>query len=54
MAVICTSCNREIASGEVVTRFPCPNCGSVEILRCRKCRRLSRPYRCASCGFVGP
>ncbi|MFQ6130292.1 MAG: zinc finger domain-containing protein [Candidatus Hadarchaeaceae archaeon] len=22
--------------------------------RCSKCRRLSNPYRCPSCGFTGP
>ncbi|MEM2289561.1 MAG: zinc finger domain-containing protein [Candidatus Hadarchaeales archaeon] len=50
----CTSCNRRIAAGEVATRFFCPACGGVEIVRCPGCRRTSRPYRCAGCGFEGP
>ncbi|MEM2890085.1 MAG: zinc finger domain-containing protein [Candidatus Hadarchaeum sp.] len=54
MANVCTSCNRDIAQGEIVVRFPCPSCGEVEILRCAKCRRLSNSYRCSKCGFTGP
>ncbi|MQY68751.1 MAG: DUF1610 domain-containing protein [Hadesarchaea archaeon] len=54
MAAVCTSCNREVAQSERATSFPCPSCGSVEIWRCSKCRRLRNPYRCPSCGFTGP
>ncbi|MEM2874409.1 MAG: zinc finger domain-containing protein [Candidatus Hadarchaeales archaeon] len=52
--VTCTSCNRDIPSGEVATKMPCPSCGEQEIVRCRKCKRLSRKYACPKCGFVGP
>ncbi len=51
---VCTSCNREIAPGEVAARFKCPSCGEFEIWRCPKCKRLSNPYRCPKCGFTGP
>ncbi|MEM2907956.1 MAG: zinc finger domain-containing protein [Candidatus Hadarchaeales archaeon] len=54
MMATCTSCNREIAPGDRAVKFPCPSCGNFEIWRCAKCRRLSNPYRCPSCGFVGP
>ncbi|MEW6222101.1 MAG: zinc finger domain-containing protein [Candidatus Hadarchaeota archaeon] len=50
----CTSCNKEVAPGEVAARFQCPGCGSNEIWRCAKCRRLSNTYKCPSCGFTGP
>jgi hypothetical protein len=51
---VCTSCNHELAPGEVAARFPCPECGAYEIWRCVKCRRLSNTYRCPNCGFMGP
>jgi hypothetical protein len=54
MTGVCTSCNREIAQGERAVHFLCPSCGKTEIWRCAKCRKLSNPYRCPSCGSVGP
>ena len=51
---VCTSCNREIPSGEVASRFFCPKCGEFEIWRCTTCRKISNPYRCPKCGFEGP
>lgn len=50
----CTSCNREIASGDVAVKFPCPQCAEVEIWRCSHCRRLANTYECPKCGFIGP
>lgn len=54
MANLCSSCSREVAPGEIATRFPCPNCGEFEIWRCAKCKRLSNEYKCPKCGHVGP
>ena len=54
MKFVCTSCNAEIAPREHATRFLCPNCGKVEIVRCEKCRKLSNPYNCPECGYEGP
>ncbi|MGA2883822.1 MAG: zinc finger domain-containing protein [Halobacteriota archaeon] len=34
------------------TAYPCPSCGEI-IARCKRCKKLSNPYRC-SCGFGGP
>ncbi|MEM2878353.1 MAG: zinc finger domain-containing protein [Candidatus Hadarchaeales archaeon] len=52
--VACTSCNKDIPSGEVATKMQCPNCRDYEIWRCRSCKRLSRKYTCPKCGFTGP
>jgi len=51
---VCISCNAEIAPREHATRFLCPNCGEVEIVRCEMCRKLSNIYNCPSCGYEGP
>jgi len=36
--------------------FPCPNCGSRKIVRCKKCRKQGNKYECTEkgCGFIGP
>ncbi|AAB98468.1 hypothetical protein MJ_0458.1 [Methanocaldococcus jannaschii DSM 2661] len=54
MKYVCISCNAEIAPREKSTKFPCPNCGEVEIVRCERCRKLNNPYKCPKCGFEGP
>ncbi|MGZ4912072.1 MAG: zinc finger domain-containing protein [Halobacteriota archaeon] len=51
MEETCISCGARLAKGSSVT-YPCPICGST-IRRCKKCKKLSNPYRC-SCGFGGP
>lgn len=51
----CSSCNRVISpSEEGVTKFSCPNCGEVLIIRCAKCRYFGNEYQCPKCGFTGP
>ncbi|MCK4844079.1 MAG: DUF1610 domain-containing protein [Candidatus Heimdallarchaeota archaeon] len=51
----CTSCNRNISPSETgSTRFSCPNCNEVLIIRCNKCRRFGNQYTCPKCGFTGP
>jgi len=50
----CISCNEEISMIEGSTVFMCPNCGEVEIVRCGRCRKLMRPWKCPNCGFEGP
>ncbi|MFX1285171.1 MAG: zinc finger domain-containing protein [Promethearchaeota archaeon] len=36
------------------TRFPCPSCGMIPIIRCERCRKLGNRYTCPNCGFSGP
>ncbi|OYT55334.1 DUF1610 domain-containing protein [Candidatus Bathyarchaeota archaeon] len=50
----CSWCNKVIVPKENFVRFPCPNCGGVIIVRCKKCREFGRPYKCPKCGFTGP
>ncbi len=51
----CTSCNSLISpSEEGATRFRCPNCGEVMIIRCSKCRLFGNDYVCPKCNFEGP
>ncbi len=50
----CTSCNVKVSGSDVSVRFKCPNCGKVEIIRCKKCRVDSIPYVCSGCEFEGP
>ena len=48
----CSSCNKIVQGG--VTRFKCPNCGKVEIVRCEHCKKVGIKYQCGSCDFSGP
>lgn len=49
----CTSCGAALpVRGS--TQFLCPMCGTAAIGRCPRCRDQSIPYRCPSCGFLGP
>ncbi|MEI8363855.1 MAG: zinc finger domain-containing protein [archaeon] len=48
----CTSCNKEVR--EDYTAFKCPACGKAKILRCNRCKSISKLYKCPECGFVGP
>ncbi|MFW9851774.1 MAG: zinc finger domain-containing protein [Candidatus Thorarchaeota archaeon] len=51
----CTSCNKIInPSEEGDTRFSCPKCNDVQIVRCKKCRLFGNTYVCPKCGFEGP
>ena len=34
--------------------FKCPQCGEDTIIRCGRCKKLSRPYKCPKCSFEGP
>ncbi|MBM1154617.1 DUF1610 domain-containing protein [archaeon] len=52
--VRCSWCGKIIWPGESWVKFPCPNCGRVLIIRCERCRKLVRPYKCVHCGFMGP
>ncbi|WFO75883.1 DUF1610 domain-containing protein [Desulfurococcaceae archaeon MEX13E-LK6-19] len=51
---ICSSCHRPLQPHEHGVSFSCPNCGTVLIWRCKKCRKFSVQYKCPNCGFVGP
>ncbi|MDW8170728.1 MAG: zinc finger domain-containing protein [Desulfurococcaceae archaeon] len=51
---VCSSCHKLMNPEEPGAAFPCPNCGSIMIYRCAKCRKLSVPYKCPVCGFEGP
>ncbi|VVB66225.1 Uncharacterised protein [Candidatus Gugararchaeum adminiculabundum] len=46
----CVSC------GKLATEFaeiPCANCGE-KMIRCKRCRQSSNPYKCKKCGRDGP
>ncbi|MBW2984857.1 DUF1610 domain-containing protein [Candidatus Woesearchaeota archaeon] len=51
--LICSSCKKRI-SAESAARFPCPNCGKAEIVRCAHCREIATKYKCPQCQFEGP
>lgn len=52
--ITCTSCKKDIANDTGTVRFKCPNCGNVEIVRCKHCRVTAVKYKCSECGFEGP
>ena len=52
--LVCSSCKVRIDNVEGSTRFKCPNCGGVEIVRCSNCREIGAKYKCTKCGFEGP
>ncbi len=52
--LICISCKRKITNIEGSVKFPCPNCGKAEIIRCGECRKIAAKYTCPECGFTGP
>jgi len=49
----CSSCGLTLV-GLKNTIFPCPDCGDVEIGRCKECRDQGEKYECPECGFRGP
>ena len=50
----CTSCKKRISNDTGATRFKCPSCSKVEIIRCKHCRQIAAKYTCSDCGFTGP
>ncbi|HOD89895.1 MAG TPA: zinc finger domain-containing protein [archaeon] len=48
----CTSCKKEVTKDYV--SFKCPNCGKTKIVRCNRCKAISKIYKCPECGFIGP
>ena len=54
MKEVCISCKKSISNDGGAAKFPCPNCGKYEIIRCGKCRQIVTKYTCPECGFVGP
>lgn len=50
----CISCKVKITNMVGSVRFQCPNCSKYEIVRCRRCREISSPYKCPECSFEGP
>lgn len=52
--MICDSCGKQITNDKGTTKFKCPNCGKVEIIRCFKCRKDAVKYKCKECDFEGP
>ncbi|MEK6943032.1 MAG: zinc finger domain-containing protein [Nanoarchaeota archaeon] len=51
---VCSACKKSITNTLGSTRFMCPKCGKVEIVRCNHCRKISSKYKCSECGFTGP
>ena len=54
MSIHCKTCGVSLMGQEAFVKFPCPKCGEEEIIRCKKCKTLSAPYKCKKCGFIGP
>ena len=52
-ALVCLTCKRTISNLRAA-RFPCPNCGKYEMIRCAECRLNAVPYVCPACEFKGP
>jgi len=50
----CVSCNVETTNKAGTARFPCPECGGGEIIRCLHCREIAAKYTCSKCNFTGP
>ncbi|MFX0182978.1 MAG: zinc finger domain-containing protein [Candidatus Hodarchaeota archaeon] len=51
----CNPCQVAVMPSEHgTTRFPCPSCGMISIVRCERCRKLGNRYICPNCGFTGP
>ncbi|MHA2218201.1 MAG: zinc finger domain-containing protein, partial [Candidatus Hodarchaeales archaeon] len=51
----CNPCQVAVMPSEHgTTRFPCPSCGMIPIIRCERCRKLGNRYACPNCGFTGP
>ncbi len=51
----CNPCQVAVMPSEHgTTRFPCPSCGMIPIIRCERCRKLGNRYACPNCGFNGP
>ena len=51
---ICTACGSHVMGKDNFVKFDCPECGKGKIVRCKTCKDLSNPYRCADCDFTGP
>lgn len=52
--MLCSCCKKKIANLEGTTKFMCPGCGKVQIIRCGHCRNIVAKYKCHGCGFEGP
>ena len=50
----CISCKVKVTNMEGTVKFPCPNCGKFEIIRCSHCRKIVAKYKCPECEFEGP
>ncbi|MBI2557819.1 RNA-binding protein [Candidatus Woesearchaeota archaeon] len=53
-SAVCSACKKRITNTIGSTRFMCPRCGKVEIIRCHHCRQIAAKYKCSSCNFEGP
>ncbi|MAG91470.1 RNA-binding protein [Candidatus Woesearchaeota archaeon] len=51
---VCNSCKQRITNTIGSTRFNCPKCGKLEIVRCNHCRETAAKYQCSVCEFSGP
>ncbi len=52
--LICSSCKKKISNSVGTAKFKCPNCGKMDIVRCKHCREIAAKYTCANCNFTGP
>ena len=54
MKLICTSCGTNLVGQDDFVKFKCPECGEEIIMRCSRCKKLSKPYKCTKCNYEGP
>ncbi len=50
----CISCEVKVTNMTGTAKFPCPDCGKYEIIRCSHCRKIVAKYKCPECEFEGP
>jgi len=54
MKLKCSICGIVLVGQENFVKHKCPACLESEIIRCARCKNLSRLYTCKKCGFEGP
>ncbi len=54
MTLRCVSCGKRVENESCWIKFPCPDCGKDDIVRCERCRKIVNKYKCKKCGFEGP
>jgi len=50
----CTTCGINLIGQDEFVKFKCPQCSETTIVRCKKCKKMSKIYTCSKCKFEGP